>query len=117
MKARKKNRFMPGLEIAEQRCLTTAGLQALAPAVHASSIHATASSLAVITFRNDTNDTVNFQFRWRSTDSWQNYSVSAHYSRWFWISTGGSLSPQIRFDWSYSSGFQEKRYSLNYNLY
>jgi hypothetical protein len=70
----------------------------------------------VVTLENKTPNVVNYQFRWSNTGSWKNYSLKPGSARWHYL-TGAATSstkPQIRFDYSFSSGFQAKTYSLQY---
>lgn len=121
-----RNRFRPGVESLETRLVPTAAPRAVlnpAPVFDAATMRAFTNSPAVdygtafapfaaaatrsyqvVSFRNPTNVTVNFQFRWSSSEPWMNYQVSANGGTRYFYSYGKTVAPQIRFDSDLSSG-------------
>ncbi|WP_437807797.1 eCIS core domain-containing protein [Sorangium sp. So ce1078] len=70
-----------------------------------------------LTFRNPTSARVSYQFRWSEGDAWSSYLLEAQTWRTHAVDNGcGEVNraPQIRFDYSFSDGFQSKEYRLEY---
>jgi S1-C subfamily serine protease len=54
---------------------------------------------------------VHFQIRLSPADDWASFEVAAGHYHWWWTSDSDA-SPEVRFDYSYADGFQEKSYNL-----
>ncbi len=54
---------------------------------------------------------VYFQVRFNPTEEWESFEVAPFHGRWWWIRDSEAV-PEIRFDWSYADGYQERRYRL-----
>jgi hypothetical protein len=68
--------------------------------------------ISVITLRNTTANTVNYQVEWEHQTTWTTYSVQPHHSKICW-QTGQLESATIRYDASFAAGFQGQLYSLS----
>jgi len=77
-----------------------------------------ADTTAVTSFKNSSNLNVSFQFRWNSTSAYSATVVlkpgETHY---WWASPPTASAPQVRFDQSVLPGWQEKSFTLDWNLY
>jgi hypothetical protein len=110
---RTSTRFRPQVEGYEERCLLAAN-----PLVHQAVITvASVTTLGVVEISNPTNATVAYQFRWLATDAWSSKTLGPGQRWYYWAPTSYPLAPQIQFDWSFAPGWQNKLYSLAYNVY
>ena len=73
---------------------------------------------AVTAFRNSSNLTVSFQFRWNTSSSFSStVNLAPGHTYYFWTTPPNASSPQITFDQSILPGWQAKTYALNFNIY
>jgi hypothetical protein len=100
-----KRKFQPTVEGCEKRLALTA---------NAAGITAQSLTQAVVEINNTSSINVGMQFRWNSSNSWQNFTVTPGHYQELWIPASGSLSPQIQFDQSILPGWQNKLYNLSY---
>jgi hypothetical protein len=63
-----------------------------------------------LTIYNKTNATVSFYFRWKPSSPWQLRTLAPGKGQKFWSATDTDL--EVRFDHSYSPGYQNKQYRL-----
>ena len=73
---------------------------------------------SVTAFKNSSNLTVSFQFRWNTSSNYfSTINLAPGQTYYYWTTPPNAASPQIQFDQSVLPGWQAKTYALNFNIY